>query len=92
MKSILPIAAGAVALVACSVPTESRAEVNVSVQVTLAGAAVGGIAWALSIGWSNQLLPALSAPLYAAAEPFGASESDGEPHLLYVPLLFLSLP
>lgn len=66
-------------------PVGARAEVGVSIQVTVAGVALGGIAWALSVGWSSDLLPLLSVPLAPLAD-------ESPPPLLYLPLFVLPLP
>ena len=70
----------------------ARSEVSVSVRLTAAGVAVGGVAWALSLSWTENV--GLLAPPTAAlvpSEPTGwAEEDDGL--MLYVPLFTVPLP
>ena len=63
-----------------------------SVQVAVAGAAVGGAAWALSLSWSESvglLAPPPTAHLISASGE-GTAKDDGL--LFYLPLLHIPFP
>jgi hypothetical protein len=97
VRLLLPIVLLAASLL-CLWPSTSAARVDVSVQITVAGVAVGGVFWAVSASWSNRFAQALLSsfqPLTEGERP-GAGSRDrdaGEPKpLLFLPLLVLPLP
>ena len=75
-------------------PGTAAARVDVSVQVTVAGAALGGVAWALSAVWSNRFTTALTDSLRPAGDFGSAQRGDLTPQgpIVYLPLIVLPLP
>lgn len=94
MRRSTSLIAAALAALLCLRPGSSSARVNASVQVTVAGACVGGFAWALSASWSNNFAQALASSLQPAVGPerLDRREVDDAGPIFFFPLLVVPLP
>lgn len=88
------LTAAALGALLCLWPGASWARVDVSIQVTVAGACVGGVAWALSASWSNYFAQTLASSLQLGTPPERPDRRavDEARPVVFLPLLVVPLP